>query len=242
MERSDKRRRRGSSEDEELEPTARAIKRAERKNRRTAFTTRQRSRSRSASSSESDGFAVPLQLSAAQKQALTKTRQQYEDLKADLLQFKAVKTGTLLDEANLDVQTRLTPLDIQRQKFINQSKMTKGRENETLARLKEFQSKIKKSKARTEDEEEEENWMANRLKFHIDSQRAYDVNKATEQAAASNFENFLTGGNENKKYANAYAQVKRPDLGEDVVQNMKIEEIVSMRELIELATNKKEET
>ncbi len=83
--------------------------------------------------------------------------------------------------------------------------------------------------------------MNNTLKFHIDSQRAYDVNKASEGVNANKFENFLTGGNENKKYANAYALVKRPDLGEDVVQNMKIEEIVSMQELIELARAKKED-
>ncbi len=54
--------------------------------------------------------------------------------------------------------------------------MTKGRENETLARLKDFQSKIK-SKEVLHDEE---NWMNNKLKFHIDSQRAYDVNKALQ--------------------------------------------------------------
>lgn len=115
--------------------------------------------------------------------------------------------------------------------------MTKGRENETLARLKDFQSKIKSKTVKEDDE----NWMNNSLKFHIDSQRAYDVNKAAETAAGSNFEAFLTGGNENRRYANAYSQVKRPDLGEDVVQNMKIEEIVSMRELIEMAKKKEEE-
>jgi hypothetical protein len=65
------------------------------------------------------------------------------NLRADLLQFKATKTGTLLDEGNLNVQARISPLDLQRQKFINAQKMTRGRENETLARLREFQNKIK---------------------------------------------------------------------------------------------------
>jgi hypothetical protein len=107
--------------------------------------------------------------------------------------------------------------------------MTKGRENETLARLREFSSKIK-SKEVLQDEE---NWMNNKLKFHIDSQRAYDVgNKAAPNR--DNFEKFVTGGDESKKYSNAYSNVKRPDLGEDIVQSMNIEEIVSMQELLDM--------
>ena len=51
--------------------------------------------------------------------------------------------------------------------------MTKSRENETLSRLNDFQSKIRSKEVKTD----EENWMNNKLKFHIDSARAYDVNK-----------------------------------------------------------------
>jgi hypothetical protein len=36
-----------------------------------------------------------------------------------LLSFKASKVGTLLDETNLEVQAKISPLDLQRQKFIN---------------------------------------------------------------------------------------------------------------------------
>ncbi len=53
--------------------------------------------------------------------------------------------------------------------------------------------------------------MNNQLRFHIDSQKAYDVNKTSEQMRQDNFEAFVTGGV--GKYANAYANVKRPDLG-----------------------------
>lgn len=38
-----------------------------------------------------------------------------------------------------------------------------------------------------------------------------------KNATGGNFENFVTGGDPNKKFANSYANVKRPDLGEDVV-------------------------
>lgn len=107
--------------------------------------------------------------------------------------------------------------------------MTRGRENETLARLKDFTQKLKSNTVK----DDEENWMNNSLKFHVDSQRAYDVNKQYQNR--DNFESFVTGGDPNKKYANAYANVKRPDLGEDMVQSMNLEDIVSMNELMSLA-------
>lgn len=53
-------------------------------------------------------------------------------------------------------------------------KMTKNRENETLAKLNEFSSKLRSKDIK----QDEANWMNNKLTFHIDSQRAYDVNKA----------------------------------------------------------------
>ena len=106
-----------------------------------------------------------------------------------------------MDEQNLAVQTRISALDLQRQKFINESKLTKRRENETLARLRDFRTKVRSA--------DEENWMNNKLKFHIDSQRAYDVGKT--QDLQTGFQSFTD------KYAHAYSEVKRPDLGGDVV-------------------------
>ena len=102
--------------------------------------------------------------------------------------------------------------------------MTKGRENETLSRLREFSQKLKSKDVKEDDD----NWMNNSLRFHIDSQRAYDVNRASTLANQDRFEAFVTGGNEHHKYANAYSNVKRPDLGGDVVQGIELDEIVSM--------------
>jgi sialic acid synthase SpsE len=53
-------------------------------------------------------------LTEAQKSALQKTRDEYNNLKADLLQFKKSKVGTLLDEQNLEVQARVSALELQR--------------------------------------------------------------------------------------------------------------------------------
>ena len=112
IERRDKKRKRdNSSEEEGGDGMARAIHRAERITmRRAAATTRvKKSRSRSGSSSSSDStFEKPM--TQAQTQALKKTREQYELLRADLLSFKQTKVGSLLDESNLEVQAKLTPL------------------------------------------------------------------------------------------------------------------------------------
>jgi len=47
--------------------------------------------------------------------------------------------------------------------------------------------------------------MAGKLKFHIDSERAYEVNKAASYGASigtgANFEEYLTKGDVNKKSA-----------------------------------------
>ena len=71
--------------------------------------------------------------------------------------------------------------------------------------------------------------MNNQLRFHIDSQKAYDVNKTSEQMRMDNFEAYVTGNNPAaSKYANAYANVKRPDLGNDMVHGGNLDEIVSI--------------
>ena len=122
---------------------------------------------------------------------------------------------------------------------MNQMKNSQNRQNETIHKLKDFSSKLKSKNVKSDNQ----SWMNNKLKFHIDSQRAYDVNQASANlnkvGTGANFENFLTGGDINKKYANAYSTVKRPDLGEDVVQGMNIEDVVSMNELISLAVKNK---
>lgn len=96
LEKRDKKRRRemdsDSEEERKMDPTVRAIKRAERKRRgarRVATTRLSRSRSRSSgSSSSSESLVVEdkaTKQSIAAREALQKTREQYEDLRADLL-------------------------------------------------------------------------------------------------------------------------------------------------------------
>ena len=72
-------------------------------------------------------------------------KREYQNLKADLLRFKANKVGTNLDETNAEVRSKVSAFQLQRQKFINQMKNSKSRENETLSRLADFTQKIKTS-------------------------------------------------------------------------------------------------
>ena len=83
---------------------------------------------------------------------------------------------------------------------------------------------------------DQSSWLNHTLKFHIDSAKAFDINRKAEERGASGFENFVTGGDLRKKYAHAYEDVKAPDLGADVEMQKGIEDIVSMQELINLAT------
>lgn len=53
-------------------------------------------------------------------------------------------------------------------------KSTKHRENETLSKLNDFSRKIQSKDVKAN----EANWMNNKLRFHVDSSRAFDVNKA----------------------------------------------------------------
>ena len=49
------------------------------------------------------------------------------------------------------------------------------------------------------------------------------------------------GGKEAWKYENAYEQVKKQDLGDDVLHSMNMEDLVSMNELMQIASKVKEE-
>lgn len=105
-------------------------------------------------------------------------REEYKHLRADLMRFKQDKVGTNLDETNIELQTKVTPLQLQRQKFINQMKNSKMRENETMARLQDFTSKISGSKT---------GWTSHQVTFHVDSERAYQVDSLNKSQPKPNF-------------------------------------------------------
>jgi hypothetical protein len=62
----------------------------------------------------------------------------------------------------------LSNLELRRLKFV-QNKRIKLKESEVLSKLKSFRNKINSENVC----EDEDHWMNNKLKFHIDSARAY---------------------------------------------------------------------
>jgi hypothetical protein len=88
-----------------------------------------------------------------------------------MLQFRKEKLGTQNPEEvtrNTEEKKLLSNLELQRLKYIK-NKKTKIHEEQVLDKLNEFRNKIN-SKTINENPD---NWMNNKLKFQIDSTRAY---------------------------------------------------------------------
>ena len=72
-------------------------------------------------------------------------------------------------------------------------KHTKGRENETMSKYTEFISNLRN---KTENNTGENSWMKTKLEFKIDSEKAYDVDKAKDYenkiGTGANYESFLS--------------------------------------------------
>ena len=87
------------------------------------------------------------------------------------------------------VQALLTPLALQRQKFINSMRNNKSRENETMSKYNDFKTQLS---------DKPSGWMASTLTFNIDSERAYDVDKGNAHAATvgtgANFDSYVKEG------------------------------------------------
>ena len=103
--------------------------------------------------------------------------------------------GSNLDETNVDVQSKFSVLQIQRQKFLNAMKNTKHRENATMTQLNDFISRLKQKETKSDPKSK---WMTQQVKFHVDSEKAYNVNKAIgygeSVGTGKNFEAFVTKG------------------------------------------------
>jgi hypothetical protein len=80
-----------------------------------------------------------------------------------------------LEEGDV-ISKPLTPLEIERAKYRVGKRMDKSREKDTLAKLEKFKSYLHSQDLTVDND----NWMNNKLKFHIDSDRAYTISKAIQ--------------------------------------------------------------
>lgn len=111
--------------------------------------------------------------------------EEFTQLKYDLLQLKRYSTGTA-DEGTAqearDQAAFMTPLEQRRSKFAKHVGKSRGRQATTLQRLGSFLDTLKTHKQGEQTEEEQAQWFNSRLKFSVDSSRAYSFkSKAPEQ-------------------------------------------------------------
>jgi len=100
-----------------------------------------------------------------------KQKEEYENLRVELLQFKKDKIGSrnpAMEEYTKQEKKLLSAVELRRMKYLENKKI-KRHEDEVLKKLNEFRKKLNSAQVQGD----EDNWMNNRLKFHIDSARAY---------------------------------------------------------------------
>jgi peptidyl-prolyl cis-trans isomerase SDCCAG10 len=96
-------------------------------------------------------------------------------LKKEILSIKKKITNADEDEIIKDEENKkLTPLQQYHSKFLH---LKKGRSNnkDAVEKIMKFKDKLKSSK------NESDNWMSNKLKFHVDSQKAFAMNETNEK-------------------------------------------------------------
>lgn len=100
----------------------------------------------------------------------SENKKEINNLRKEILKIKKRKDDPE-EEIRLKEELKLyTPLQKHREKYLtNKKKRMAGRE--TNEKLQRFKEKLKS------EEIDEDNWLSNRLKFHVDSQRAYAINE-----------------------------------------------------------------
>ena len=100
--------------------------------------------------------------------------EEFLSLKKNLLKLKKNPLGTnnpKVQQETKHEETFLSPLEKLRYNYYQYSKKTKGKEKETLNKLNEFVYKIRGQSVQKNE------WFLNKLKFSVDSARAYAFNK-----------------------------------------------------------------
>ena len=103
------------------------------------------------------------------EELFSENKKEINNLKKEILKIKQRKDPD--EELRIQEELKLyTPLQKMREKYLTKKKpRLAGRE--TIEKLQKFKDKIKQS------EGVEDNWMNNKLKFHVDSQKAYAINE-----------------------------------------------------------------
>jgi len=104
------------------------------------------------------------------EELFSENKKEINNLRKEILKIKKRKEDPE-EETRLKEELKLyTPLQKYREKYLTKKKQRMaGRE--TSEKLQMFKEKLKSA------EGDEDNWLSNKLKFHVDSQRAYAINE-----------------------------------------------------------------
>jgi peptidyl-prolyl cis-trans isomerase SDCCAG10 len=104
------------------------------------------------------------------EELFSENKKEINNLRKEILKIKRRKDDPD-EESRLKEEIKLyTPLQKYREKYLNKKKSKMGG-RETIEMLLQFKEKMKSN------EGNEDNWMSNKLKFHVDSQKAYSINE-----------------------------------------------------------------
>lgn len=136
--------------------------------------------SESSSESESEDDKMDLNLQEELEQNLDSERKtEILQLKKDIIKIKKrIDNPNAKEEENEEEQRPQSVLKRHLSQFLH---LKKGRTNtkSTIDYMNKFREKLKSNKTNTD------NWMSNKLKFHVDSQKAYAINESRERQMKS---------------------------------------------------------
>lgn len=124
-----------------------------------------------------------------------------------MIKFKKMKTGTAPDES-IDITRPLSMLEMQRLPFAKSKIKNRRREKDTLEKLEKFKEQLRSKEVK----EDEDNWMNNQLKFHIDSERAYGLQKVYNESMSNTQISKVQGAQQAR--GEAQTQKQGIDIGE----------------------------
>lgn len=97
-------------------------------------------------------------------------------VKQDILRIKKRIEDPDEERRRQEEMRLFTPLQKMNEKYLNMKKSRQSTK-ETIEKMERFKDKLKNSK------EDENSWMNNKLRFHVDSQKAYAINEGKEKQA-----------------------------------------------------------
>eukprot|EP00828_Plagiopyla_frontata_P024850 TRINITY_DN3174_c0_g1_i6.p2 TRINITY_DN3174_c0_g1~~TRINITY_DN3174_c0_g1_i6.p2 ORF type:complete len:224 (-),score=71.00 TRINITY_DN3174_c0_g1_i6:52-723(-) len=173
-------------------------------------------------------------LNEEEKEIRKKQKDEYEKLKIYELEFKKEKKGTLnaeLQQQKVEEKKLLTNVELKRLKYL-QKKKIQVHENDLMEKLEKFRKKLNSQEVMQNDD----NWMNNKLRFHIDSSNAYRHQQQKE------FERKFDGKQNEEVSREKYIQELRLKAGgQEAVKGKDLLSVEQLMNIVEENQNQEED-